>query len=43
MVNGRFVEEGAKVVIDGEAAVTYTALCARHYLEDVGAIAADAP
>ena len=26
-------------VIDGEAEVTYTALCARHYLQDVGPIA----
>jgi thymidine kinase len=42
MVNGRFVAEGDQVAIDGEAAVTYTALCARHYLEDVGPIAADA-
>lgn len=42
MVNGVFVAEGAQVAIDGEAAVTYTALCARHYLEDVGPIAADA-
>ncbi|MGH2486826.1 MAG: thymidine kinase [Ktedonobacterales bacterium] len=43
MVNGRFVAEGAQVAIDGEAAVTYTSLCTRHYLEDVGPIAADAP
>ena len=42
LVNGRFVAEGDQVAIDGEAAVTYTALCARHYLEDVGPIAADA-
>ena len=42
MVNGVFVAEGAQVAIDGEAAVTYTALCARHYLEDVGPISADA-
>ena len=42
MVNGDFVAEGAQVAIDGEAAVTYTALCARHYLEDVGPIAANA-
>ena len=42
MVNGRFVAEGDQVAIDGEAEVTYTALCARHYLEDVGPIAADA-
>jgi thymidine kinase len=41
MVNGRFVAEGDQVAIDGEAAVTYTSLCARHYLEDVGPIAAD--
>jgi thymidine kinase len=42
MVNGRFVAEGDQVAIDGEAEVTYTALCARHYIEDVGPIAADA-
>jgi thymidine kinase len=42
MVNGCFVAEGDQVAIDGEAAVTYTALCARHYLEDVGPIAAAA-
>ncbi len=42
LVNGRFVAEGDQVAIDGEAAVTYTALCARHYLEDVGPIAARA-
>jgi thymidine kinase len=42
MVTGVFVAEGAQVAIDGDAAVTYTALCARHYLEDVGPIAADA-
>ena len=42
MVNGVFVAKGDQVAIDGEAAVTYTALCARHYLEDVGPIAADA-
>ena len=42
LVNGRFVAEGDQVAIDGEAAVTYTALCARHYLEDVGPIAAAA-
>ena len=42
MVNGRFVAEGDQVAIDGESEVTYTALCARHYLEDVGPIAADA-
>jgi len=40
MVNGRFVAEGDQVAIDGEAEVAYTALCARHYLEDVGPIAA---
>jgi thymidine kinase len=40
LVNGRFVAEGEQVAIDGEAAVTYTALCARHYLHDVGPIAA---
>jgi thymidine kinase len=40
LVNGRFVAEGEQVAIDGEAAVTYTALCARHYLQDVGPIAA---
>ena len=43
MVNGRFVAQGDQVAIDGEAEVTYTALCARHYLQDVGPIAADAP
>lgn len=43
LVNGRFVAEGNQVAIDGEAEVTYKALCARHYLEDVGPIAADAP
>ena len=42
MVNGRFVAEGEQVAIDGEAEVTYTALCARHYIDDVGPIAADA-
>lgn len=42
LVNGRFVAKGEQVAIDGEAAVTYTALCALHYLEDVGPIAADA-
>jgi thymidine kinase len=42
LVNGRFVAEGEQVAIDGEAAVTYTALCARHYLQDVGPIAAGA-
>lgn len=42
MVNGCFVAHGDQVAIDGEAAVTYTALCARHYLEDVGPIASDA-
>lgn len=42
MVNGVFVAEGDQVAIDGEAAVTYTALCAGHYLEDVGPIAAGA-
>jgi hypothetical protein len=42
MVNRRFVAEGDQVAIDGEAEVTYTALCARHYIEDVGPIAADA-
>lgn len=42
LVNGRFVAHGEQVAIDGEAAVTYTALCACHYLEDVGPIAADA-
>jgi thymidine kinase len=42
LVNGRFVAEGEQVAIDGEAAVTYTALCARHYLADVGPIAARA-
>jgi thymidine kinase len=41
MVNGVFVAHGDQVAIDGEAAVTYTSLCARHYLEDVGPIAAD--
>ncbi|HEY7985279.1 MAG TPA: thymidine kinase [Ktedonobacterales bacterium] len=41
MVNGRFVAEGDQVAIDGEAEVTYTALCARHYMQDVGPIAAD--
>lgn len=40
LVDGRFVAEGDQVAIDGEAAVTYTALCARHYLEDVGPIVA---
>jgi len=39
MVNGCFVAHGDQVAIDGESAVTYTALCARHYLEDVGPIA----
>ncbi len=46
MVNGRFVAEGDQVAIDGESHVTYTALCAHHYIEDVGpiaAIASDAP
>jgi thymidine kinase len=43
LVNGRFVAQGDQVAIDGEAAVAYTALCARHYLEDVGPIAAIAP
>ncbi len=42
LVNGRFVAQGEQVAIDGEAAVTYTALCALHYLEDVGPIAAAA-
>jgi thymidine kinase len=42
MVNGYFVAEGDQVAIDGEAAVTYTSLCAHHYLEDVGPIEADA-
>jgi thymidine kinase len=41
MVNGRFVAEGDQVAIDGEAHVTYTALCARHYMQDVGPVAAD--
>lgn len=42
LVNGRFVAEGDQVAIDGEAAVTYTALCARHYLAAVGPITAHA-
>lgn len=42
MHNGRFVGEGEQVAIDGEANVTYTALCARHYMQDVGPIAARA-
>ena len=42
LVNGRFVAHGEQVAIDCEAHVAYTALCARHYLEDVGPIAADA-
>lgn len=43
MVNGRFVAEGDQVAMDSEAQVTYTALCAAHYLEDVGPISAMRP
>ncbi|HEY7832508.1 MAG TPA: thymidine kinase [Ktedonobacterales bacterium] len=41
LVNGRFVAHGEQVAIDGEAHVAYTALCARHYMQDVGPIAAE--
>ena len=40
-LDGQFVVAGDQVVIDDEAAVTYKALCARHYMEDVGPISAD--
>lgn len=40
MVGGAFVNEGPQVAIDEEADVTYTALCAGHYIQDVGPIAA---
>ena len=41
-VGGLFVAVGDQVAIDGEAEVTYTSLCAPHYIEDVGPIAAPA-
>lgn len=43
LVNGQFVAEGDEVTIDGGAQVTYTALCAAHYLEDVGPVSAARP
>lgn len=42
MVDGAFVNEGPQVAIDEEADVTYTALCAAHYMGDVGPIEAAA-
>jgi thymidine kinase len=42
LVNGKFVAEGDQVAIDGGPTITYAALCAKHYMEAVGPIAAAA-
>ncbi len=39
-VDGLYVAEGGQVAIDGIAKVTYASLCARHYIEQVGPVAA---
>lgn len=41
-VDGIYVRTGAQVAIDGVAKVTYSALCAAHYVENVGPIGASA-
>lgn len=38
---GKFVAEGEQVAIDGAGDVTYTSLCAVHYLQDVGPITSE--
>ena len=34
-VNGKFVMEGEKIIIDGEKDIEYVPLCGKHYLENV--------
>ncbi len=41
-IGGMFVSQGDQVAIDGEANVTYVALCSEHYLQDVGPVTATA-
>lgn len=42
-VGGKFVRMGAQVAIDETEGVSYEALCAAHYLDNVGPIAAATP
>lgn len=42
LIDGEYVREGGQVAILDEAGVAYRSLCARHYVENVGPIAAPA-
>lgn len=39
-IGGLFVAEGGQVAIDGDGEVTYASLCAPHYMQNVGPVAA---